>query len=179
MIWNADHHAILETVDQGSPTILKRRATSWLLIIAKSYQLLPPSTHTWKNFFTATFRAPGRVSSFHSKNIYIFTGPTLQRLWVQLRCRTGRRSANLGVEAREYQPYTISNSVGAKTSNVLWSKTSFACSLGSTDPCSIAVHIKLFSTSAFKAYIWIFSTASRVETLLRQPPAKMLVLGPQ
>ena len=40
--------------------------------------------------------------------------------------------------------------------------TAFANLLGPTDPCSTAVHMEPFSTSAFKVLVWIFATTTKI-----------------
>ena len=41
-------------------------------------------------------------------------------------------------------------------------RTGFPYLLGSTDPCSTAVHMEPFSTSVFKVLIWIFATTTKI-----------------
>ena len=43
-------------------------------------------------------------------------------------------------------------------------RTGFPYLLGSTDPCSNAVHMEPFSTSVFKVLIWIFATTTKICT---------------
>ena len=40
----------------------------------------------------------------------------------------------------------------------------FPCILGSTNPCSITVHMEPFSTSVFKDLTWIFATTTKICT---------------
>jgi len=47
----------------------------------------------------------------------------------------------------------------------------FSYLLGSTHPCSIAVHMEPFSTSVFKVLIWIVATATKICTRTRFIPA--------
>jgi len=43
-------------------------------------------------------------------------------------------------------------------------KTVLTYLLGSTNPCPTAVHTEPFSTSVFKALIWIFATTTKICT---------------
>ena len=84
-----------------------------------------------------------------------------RRLRVQSRCRTSN------AEAIEYP----------RSGSGIWTRfpfdkrprighfeTEFPYLLGSTNPCPTAVHMEPFSTSAFKALIWIFATTTKICT---------------
>ncbi len=88
-----------------------------------------------------------------------------QLLRVRLRYRTGRLAAPVsatpgsGIWTR--LPF---DRPGATEAIAPPFRTAFAHPLGPTDPCSTAVHMEPFSTSAFKALVWIFATTTKICT---------------
>ena len=72
----------------------------------------------------------------------------------RLRCRTGRLAAPVSAfQVRGSEPDSLSIGRGRRRPSPQPFRTAFAYPLGPTDPCSTAVHMEPFSTSAFKVLV--------------------------